>query len=273
MKTRVTITLDDNLLKNLDELTRREGYNSRSFMIEKIIRDSVSRRTKKTALVLAGGVGSRLRPLTYETPKPMITIRGKPILEYVVNALKSAGIEDIIISISYLGEKIKSHFGNGDSFGVKIKYVEEKKALGTGGAIKNCESMIHDDVFVLNGDNLFDFDLSKMYEAHNKNRPFATIALTSQEKTSSFGVVNIDGDKITSFVEKPKTEQSSHLINAGIYILSPKFISMLPEGESRVESMFEKLAPKGVINGFVYSGKWLPCDSIELYDKAIKNWP
>ena len=90
-------------------------------MIEKIIRDSVSRRTKKTALVLAGGVGSRLRPLTYETPKPMITIKGKPILEYVVNALKSAGVEDIIISISYLGEKIKSHFGNGDSFEVKIK--------------------------------------------------------------------------------------------------------------------------------------------------------
>lgn len=272
MKTRITITIDNELLKQVDEVARRENNGSRSFTVEKIIKERLSPYARKTAIILAGGRGTRLRPLTYELPKPMMTIRGKPIMEYMIEQLKAADVYDLIISIGYLGEKIKAHFGDGSKFGVKIRYVEEKEPLGTGGAVKSCENYVHDDVLVLNGDNLFDFDLSKIYSFHKKERPFATIALTNQEKTSNFGVVNMNGSIITKFIEKPKTEQSSHLINAGIYVLSPKFISWLPEGPSKIEEMFEKLASKGVINGFVYTGRWMPCDSIELYDKAIKSW-
>ena len=100
-----------------------------------------------------------------------------------------------------------------------------------------------------------------------------TIALVPQDEVSQFGVVEMEGNKIVKFIEKPKTEQVSHLVNAGLYVINPAFLSFIPSGESNISKIFEKVAEKRIINGFIYAGKWLPCDSMELYEKAIKNWP
>lgn len=272
MKTRVTISLSPKVLDEVDKLVDGEDITNRSVAIEKILRDNFRSSPVKAAFVLAGGQGIRLRPITYELPKPMVTIKGKPILEYIIARLKEAGVLDIVISIGYLGEKIKEYFGDGSAFGVKIRYIEEPKPLGTGGALKQAQSMFKDDVLVINGDGLFDFDLSKIYEFHKKEKALATIAVTTQEDVSQFGAVELDGNKIVSFIEKPKGNRSTHLINAGIHVFSPLAISLLPEGPSSLSDFLAKLSQRGKLNGFVYSGKWFPCDNLQLYEKALRGW-
>lgn len=272
MKSRVTITLTPKVLNEVDKLIDGEEISNRSNAIEKILREYFKPSSVKAALILAGGQGIRLRPITYELPKPMITIKGKPILEYIINKLKEAEITDIFISLGYLGDKIKNYFGDGSKFGVSIKYIEERKPLGTGGAIKQAQHLFKDDIVVLNGDQLFDFDISKIYDFHKKQKALATVAITNWEDISQFGAVEMDGDKIVSFVEKPKTNQPTHLINAGIYVFNPLAISLLPDGASGLPEFLTKLAERGKLNGFMYSGKWLPCDNLQLYEKALKNW-
>ncbi len=271
-KERLTITLSPRLLEDIDKLIDGQEVTSRSNAIEKILRQYFIPQDARKAIILAGGQGMRLRPITYELPKPMITIKGKPILEYIINKLKEADFKDIIVSIGYLGDRIKEYFGDGEKFGVNIRYVEEKAPLGTGGALRSAQHLIHDDVMVVNGDNIFDFDLSKIYEFHKKERSFATMAVATAEDVSAFGVVEMDGNRITNFIEKPTTRQSTHLVNAGIYVLNSMAISMLPEGNSNLSDLFPKLAEKGRLNGFIYSGKWFACDNLQLYERAIKYW-
>ncbi len=273
MKTRITISLNPQILKELDSIVDGENILNRSNAIERILKERFSPKSIKKAFILAGGQGIRLRPLTYELPKPMVPIKGKPIMEYAINKLKEAGVSDIVISVGYLGEKVRDYFGDGAKFGVSIKYLEEKVPLGTAGPLRLSSNLFNDDFFMLNGDDLFDFDLDKMYEFHKKNRSLATIALTTTDNVSQFGAVEMEGNKITKFVEKPTGMQSTHLINAGIYILNPLIVSLIPEGKSSMEGLFEKLATKGKLNGFLCSGKWLPCDNMQLYEKALKNWP
>ena len=224
------------------------------------------------AFILAGGYGTRLLPMTQSIPKSMALIRGKPILEHTINRLKEAGFLDIILAVSHLKENVMDYFGDGDAFGVRIKYAIEETPLGTGGAIKAYGNNIKGDFIMLNGDNLFDFELSKIYHFHKEKHPLATIGLTTVEDVSQFGVAKMDGDRITEFVEKPKNDPPSHLIDTGIYMIDPSLISMLPEGVSNIAYEFEHLVRDNMINGFVYSGKWMACDTPELYEKAAKEW-
>jgi NDP-sugar pyrophosphorylase family protein len=273
MKDRITITINKKTLERIDNTIDGINIPNRSIAIEKIINSHFEPTKNKMAFILAGGSGTRLRPLTYEIPKPMMPVNGRPILEYIVDQLKRADFLDIIISVGYLGSRIREYFGDGSKFGVKIRYSEETSPMGTGGAIKKEQNLLHDDFIVSNGDNLFDFDLNKIYEFHKKNKPLATIALVSRDNVSQFGVVELEGNKIVKFIEKPKTEQVSHLVNAGVYVLSPSFLNFIPAGNSNISNTFEKVAEKKVVDGFIYSGKWLPCDSLDLYEKAIKTWP
>ncbi len=272
-KARVTITLTPNILSEVDKLVDGTDITNRSNAVETILRDHFKPAERPMAFVLAGGKGTRLRPLTYELPKAMIPIKGKPILEHIINKLKEAEVTEIVLSIGYLGNKIRDHFGDGEKFGVNIRYIEESKALGTGGAVKAAQNLFKSDSFVINGDNLFDFDLSKMYEFHKKRKALATIAVTTRKDISQFGVVEMDGDKVVNFIEKPKTEQRSNLVNAGIYLLNPLAISLIPDGESNISSeLLTKLAQRGKLYGFIYSGQWFPCDNMSLYEDALKNW-
>jgi NDP-sugar pyrophosphorylase family protein len=226
----------------------------------------------KKAVILAGGKGTRLYPITREIPKPLLPVKGKPILYYAIENLKKHGITEIILSVGYKAEKIADYFGNGANFGVNISYSEEKEPLGTGGAIKLASKNFQEDFVVLNGDNVADFDFYKMQEIHNRNEAKITIALYPVEDVTQFGIAKIEGEKITKFIEKPKKEEApSNLNNAGAYIINPKVLEILPDDFFLIEKdCFEKLTQKGVIFAYCHKGYWFPTDDIKKYNLCRK---
>lgn len=223
---------------------------------------------------MAGGFGTRMKELTKDTPKPMLLLNDKPILEYSIDLCKRYGIKHIAISIYHFGEKIKEHFGDGKKFGVNIVYVEEKEPLGTGGALKLFKDWLDEPFMMCNADELKDINLKKMYEQHIASKSLATIALTEVEDPSQYGVVELKGDRIIRFVEKPKREDApSNFINAGLYILDPKAIKFIPDGYTMVEKdLFPLLAKNNVLSGFKFKGQWFDTGTPERYANTIKNW-
>jgi len=153
-----------------------------------------------TAIILAGGLGTRLRPLTLETPKPLLPIKGKPIIEHAINNFKKYGIKEIILSVGYKADKIREYFGNGEKFGINISYCIENEPLGTGGAIKRAAENIKETFIAINGDNLADFDWSEMIEVHKRNNAKITLGLFPVEDVTKFGIARLDGDKLVEFI-------------------------------------------------------------------------
>jgi len=228
----------------------------------------------KSAFILAGGKGERLRPLTIDTPKPLLPVKGKPILEWAIERLADYGVEKIVLGTGFLNEKIHEEIGDGEKFGVKINYSIEKEFLGTGGALKFAQAFFDERFIMLNGDNLMDIDYSAMNEIHERNSATGTIALVEVENVEQYGVVELEGEKILQFIEKPKKEEApSNLINAGAYILEKEAIDLMPSGYCLIEkTMFPALAEQGKLSGYVHKGKWFPTDTIERYEKAQKEW-
>lgn len=173
---------------------------------------------KMKALVLAGGLGTRLRELINDRPKPMAPIAGRPFLEYLIIQLKRYELNDIVLCIGYLGEYIKGYFGHGSRWGVHISYSQENEPLGTGGAIKLAEELVQEKNFlVMNGDSFLDIDLNSLIDYHLKKKALATIALVEVEAPSRYGAVEInEKGEIESFTEKGHSSRSK-LINGGIY--------------------------------------------------------
>lgn len=228
----------------------------------------------RKALIMAGGFGSRMGKITKYIPKPMLPLQGKPILEYAIDLCKLHNINDISISIFHLGDKIKNYFGDGSSYGVSIRYVEEKEPLGTAGALRLHRKWLTEPFMMCNADELKELDLHSMYRQHRETKAAATIALTKVNDPSQYGVVQLDGSKITRFVEKPKKEEApSNLINAGLYIINPEVISMIPEGYCMVEKdIFPELAKHGRLHGFVFEGQWFDTGTTERYIHAERHW-
>lgn len=226
------------------------------------------------AIVLAGGLGTRLRPLTDKTPKPLLPIKGKPTMQYAIENLKKHGIFDITLAISFFADKIKEYFGDGHQLGVNLSYSIEKEPLGTGGAVKQAAEQAGDEFVLIWGDNLMDVDIGQMTKQHQNNDGLITMALTPREDVENFGVATLDGDKIIGFMEKPKREQSpSNLINAGAFVINKKALDILPVGFSMIEKQcFEILAKKGQAYGFKHEGQWFPTDTLEKYEKANKEF-
>lgn len=223
------------------------------------------------AIILAGGLGTRLRPLTDQTPKPLLLIKGKPILWHSMMNLKKHGITDIILSVCYRAEKIEEYFKDGAEFGLNIEYSLEKEPLGTGGAIKLASKGIDETFIVLNGDNLGDFDHTAAISEHNQNNALLTIALYPVVDVTKWGIVELKDKKIIRFVEKPSVEEApSNLNNAGLYIMEPQALDILPEGRSSIEyDCFEKLCgPDGSVFGFTHEGQWFPTDDLKRYEIA-----
>jgi mannose-1-phosphate guanylyltransferase len=226
------------------------------------------------AIILAGGLGTRLRPLTNETPKPLLPVGGKPIVEHAINNFKKYGITDIILSIGYKADKIKDYFGDGNKFGVNISYCIEDEPLGTGGAIKKAAKDIHETYLAINGDNLADFNWKEIIGVHKKNNAQVTLSLFPVEDVTQFGIARLEGDKILEFIEKPTVEEApSNLNNAGGYVIEPEALDILPEGVSSIErDCFEKLASQGVVYASKHEGQWFPTDTLEKYQNADKNF-
>ncbi|MFH1486884.1 MAG: NDP-sugar synthase [Chloroflexota bacterium] len=181
-------------------------------------------------VILVGGEGTRLRPLTNNVPKPMVPIVNRPFLEHMLAHLRGHGIEDVTLAICYLPDRIRSHFGDGEGFGVKLSYAVESSPRGTAGAVKNAEEHIKGTFFAFNGDVFTDLDLSAMLAFHRKMKAKATIALTPVEDPSAFGVVETDANgRVRAFIEKPKREEATtNMINAGTYILEPEVLDHVP---------------------------------------------
>jgi mannose-1-phosphate guanylyltransferase len=191
------------------------------------------------AVILVGGEGTRLHPLTINVPKAMVPILNKPCLEYLIRYLREHNITDIILTTSYLPDRIHSYLGDGDKLDVHLTYLVEEQPLGTAGAVKNAEALLDETFFVVNGDILTGIDLTTMMRQHQKTRPRVSIALTPVDDPTIYGVVETDGrGMVKRFVEKPSPEQvTTNMINAGIYILEPEVLADIPPS---IPSMFER---------------------------------
>ncbi|RPI83287.1 MAG: hypothetical protein EHM41_16280, partial [Chloroflexi bacterium] len=187
------------------------------------------------ALILAGGLGTRLRPLLNDRPKPMAPIAGKPFLEYLLLQLSHYHVQDIILSIGYQAKLISDYFEDGKRWNLQIQYSYEEQPLGTAGAVKLAEDYLQGDTFlVLNGDSFFNLDLTSFIQQHHSKNAQATIALSAVESSQRYGRIELDQDgQILRFLEKSSEEGSQHttsLINAGVYLFNRPVLDIIPSG-------------------------------------------
>lgn len=181
------------------------------------------------ALILVGGLGTRLRPLTVNTPKAMMPVLNRPFMAHVIDHLCKHGVNEIILTRGHLAGQMESYFGDGSKSGITIRYIDESRPLGTAGGIKNCEQYLKDTFFALNGDVFSTINLTDMLRVHREKGAVATIALTPVENPAAFGLVETESDgRIKRFIEKPKPdEMTTDMINAGCYILEPEVLGYI----------------------------------------------
>ena len=222
------------------------------------------------AVILVGGEGTRLRPLTHAVVKAMVPVLNKPFIEYVIRYLNSHKIREIILAMGYKPDCITDYFGDASGLGVRLVYSVETKPLGTAGAVKNAEQYIDDAFFVMNGDVFTDLNLSDMLQFHRDKGAKVTIALTPVDDPTRFGVVETDSNqRVTRFVEKPKREQvTSNMINAGVYIIEREILNRIPKGK---RSMFEHdvfpalLAEGEPVFSYATDAYWIDTGTPEQY--------
>ncbi len=229
------------------------------------------------AMILAAGLGTRLRPLTENMPKQMLPLAGKPLLEYAIELLTRHGITDLAVNLYHCPQAIVNYFGSGTEWGVNIIYVPEKQLWGTAGAVKRMDWYLGDGPFlVLYGDNLNTCDLTRLrqfHQAQRNGRGLGTIALHYRQDPTTSGIVQLDGEqRITRFVEKPGSDQVfSHLVNAGLYILEPGALDYIPPGQfyDFGRDLFPRLLAEGqTLYGYTMSEYILGVDTIESYRQA-----
>ena len=217
---------------------------------------------RTSAILLVGGMGTRLMPLTSKTPKPMLQVAGVPFTEHQIRKAAQAGITEIVLATSYKAELFEPYFGNGEKFGIKIKYAVEKTALGTGGGIRNAASLLEDcdQVVIFNGDVLSGHDLSAQIKFHIKNNAEVTLYLTKVSDARAYGCVELSADsQVKSFLEKMENPVSD-LINAGCYIFNRKVIDQIPANQivSVERDTFPNLLSSGVkVCGYLDNSYWL----------------
>lgn len=222
------------------------------------------------AVIMAGGEGSRLRPLTCNRPKPMVPIANKPVMEHIIELLKKYGIRDIAVTLQYMPEKIKDYFGDGREYGVSLKYFTEDVPLGTAGSVKNAEDFLDETFIVISGDALTDINLQEALEFHKKNRSVATLVLKKVECPIEYGVVVTAPDgKIRRFLEKPSWgEVFSDTVNTGIYVLSPEVLKYFEKGVvfDFSKDLFPILLKKEEpMYGFVTQDYWCDIGDLDAY--------
>ena len=228
------------------------------------------------AVILVGGEGTRLRPLTSNLPKPMIPLVNRPFLEHVLEYLKSYGITDVILSMCYRPDVIEGHFGNGAGFGVNLTYVVEEKPLGTAGGVKNVEQNLDGTSYIFNGDILTDLDLSAMLEYHRAKGAKATISLTPVEDPTAYGLVETEAEgAVIGFIEKPTWDRvTTNLINAGTYVVEPEIFRYVPPNQ---HYMFERglfpvmLQVRDPLYGYPSNSYWIDIGTPQKYLTAHRD--
>ena len=223
------------------------------------------------AVILVGGEGTRLRPITFLNPKPMLPLVNRPFMYNFVSWLKSHGLKDIIFSTGYIPEIFESYFGDGSKFGLKLTYIKEESPLGTCGGVKNVEECLDGDRFmVFNGDILTSLNLTDMVAFHKKRKADITISLTPVEDPTAYGLVPIDDEgRVKQFLEKPSPEEiTTNLINAGTYVIEPHIMELAPEGKnySFERGLFPRALRMGYkVYGYVSNSYWLDVGTPQKY--------
>ncbi|MGB9732299.1 MAG: nucleotidyltransferase family protein [Candidatus Micrarchaeia archaeon] len=226
----------------------------------------------ENAILLAGGKGTRLRPLTFDVPKPLIKINGKPIIEYALEELERNGISKVYVSLGYKAQKVIKYLEHRKKFGADIEYVIESKPLGTGGAIRYAMGKMqrYEDVAIVYGDTIFSAEMQKMHEFHKEMGALVTIGSTVVENVKGFGVLEEKDGRVVGFVEKPEPSAvKSKMVNSGIYIVNRSIVEKFPKLES---FSFEKdFLQKVYTNEKIFHhpiGKFITVNDIEQYKKA-----
>jgi mannose-1-phosphate guanylyltransferase len=220
------------------------------------------------ALILAGGEGTRLRPLTTTVPKPVVPLVDRPFIAFMLDWLRSHDVHDVVMSCGHLASGVRNVLGDGSAYGIMLRYVEEPRPMGTGGALKYAASLLDERFLMLNGDVLTDIDLTAQIAQHERTGAQATLALTPVEDPSSYGLVRTgDGGEVTEFVEKPAPDQiDTRNISAGAYVLERSVLELLAEDQpaSIERDVFPRLVGQGLY-GFVSNGYWLDIGTPERY--------
>jgi glucose-1-phosphate thymidylyltransferase long form len=226
------------------------------------------------AVIIAGGLGTRLRPLTYNTPKPIVPVVNRPFVVHQIEHLVKHGVDEVILNLHYLSEEIKKILDRGKRWGIKIDYSIEDHPLGTAGAVKNAEEFFDDGPMVIfNGDVLTDINISKLVQYHREKQADATLALTEVEDPTAFGLILKDDDgRVRKFIEKPSWEMvTAKTINAGIYVVDPKIFKDVPRN---TPYSFERqlypalLRAGGRMFGYLSRAYWIDIGNPEKYKEA-----
>ncbi len=241
VKERISLTLDSEVVDKLDRRLERDGIDNRSRGVEKILQEALEREAVSTAVVLGGGVDSSC----------LIPVNGKPVIQHAIDHLRDAGVENIFVPTADPAVR--------DEVDDRAEILMEEEPRGTGGSLRDVADAVDDTFLVMNGDVLCHGDIGDMYQVHREGGGIATVALTTVDETSQYGVIRMKGNQIVGFEEKPE-ESTSHLVNAGVYLIEPAFLDRIPsveeEPEVDIESIFEDVAEEGLLNGYVYEGEW-----------------
>src|SRR5580765_3634879 len=225
------------------------------------------------AVIMAGGEGSRLRPLTSNQPKPMMPLANLPMMEHIIGLLKRHGFDDIVLTLAFMPNVIRTYFGDGSEYGVRMVYATEEQPLGTAGSVRNAKDELDERFLVISGDVLTDIDLSKIVSFHESRGALATIGLVAVDNPLEFGIVITREDgSIERFLEKPTWGQVfSDTINTGIFVLEPAIFDYIPEGRSVDFSseVFPALLAAGKpLYGAIMTGYWEDVGTLEAYLSA-----
>lgn len=227
----------------------------------------VKKSNKNTVLLMLGGLGTRLRPLTNDTPKPMLRVGGKPILETIIESFKHYGYSHFIFSVNYKKQVIKDYFQQGEAFDVMIEYIEEEKRMGTAGALSLIKKRPVDPFFVMNGDLLTQINFDRLMQFHIENKSVATMCVREFEYQIPYGVIETAGTDLLKIKEKPIQRS---FVNAGIYVLNPEVFDYIPQDEFYdMPTLFDQLINKGKKTCvFPIHEYWLDIGQIDDYNKA-----
>ena len=224
------------------------------------------------AVIVAGGLGTRLRPLTLKTPKPMLKIGKKPILEHLIDWNKKNGVKSFVICVSYLRENIEDYFKDGKKFGVDIEYAVSNKPLATAGQLKTAEDFIDDTFVCVYGDSLFDFSLRNMIKQHKAKKSFVTMALNEYKTNLEYGVIDTSKTgKVLSWEEKPEIKAN---VNMGCYVMEPKVFSLIPKNKPYgMDDVIKKaMTNKKLVSSFITKKGFTDIGNKASYEKASKEY-
>ena len=273
-KNPLTVSIDENKENIINLCTSRKIYqipvvDKESRIVKIILLDELLKPKKYSnrVILMVGGLGTRLRPLTKNTPKPMLNVGGKPILQTIIERFRDYGFKNITLCVNYKADIIKEYFENGSKIGVNIEYIIENKRMGTAGALSLLKEKPKEPFFVMNGDILTNINFENMLEYHLEHNSTATMAVREYDFQVPFGVVKMEGNEIKAIEEKPVYK---FFVSAGIYMLNPECIDYIPKNEYYdMPTLFEDLIKNNKKTfSFPIREYWLDIGRIEEYEKA-----